>query len=157
MFEVKNIFTHIPLLNRNQPVTGLRAFGETMKKSAAELSMLGMFLLTGLMLFSTAIYFFERDEKNSKFYSIPAAWWWAIISMTTVQSITSNNTSIKTSGWVWRPSPCHCRREGCSFHCQCLRDHRVGLSNQYDFGQVCRVDWKLEEGRFIHASPSANT
>lgn len=32
---------------------GLRAFGETMKKSAAELSMLGMFLLTGLMLFST--------------------------------------------------------------------------------------------------------
>lgn len=27
--------------------TGLRAFGETMKKSAAELSMLGMFLVTG--------------------------------------------------------------------------------------------------------------
>ncbi|VDM58231.1 unnamed protein product [Angiostrongylus costaricensis] len=56
--------------------TGLRAFGETMKKSAAELSMLGMFLLTGIMLFSTAIYFFERDEPNSKFYSIPAACWW---------------------------------------------------------------------------------
>lgn len=55
---------------------GLRAFGETMRKSAAELSMLGMFLLTGIMLFSTAIYFFERDEPNSKFYSIPAAWWW---------------------------------------------------------------------------------
>lgn len=68
---------------------GLRAFGETMKKSAAELSMLGMFLLTGkstgrliikfiisgIMLFSTAIYFFERDE-NVKFYSIPAAMWW---------------------------------------------------------------------------------
>lgn len=56
--------------------TGLRAFGETMRKSAAELSMLGMFLLTGIMLFSTAIYFFERDEQNSKFYSIPAACWW---------------------------------------------------------------------------------
>lgn len=27
------------------------------------------------MLFSTAIYFFERDE-NVKFYSIPAAMWW---------------------------------------------------------------------------------
>uniref|UniRef100_A0A914QDT2 Ion transport domain-containing protein n=2 Tax=Panagrolaimus TaxID=55784 RepID=A0A914QDT2_9BILA len=57
---------------------GLRAFGETMKKSAAELSMLGMFLLTGIMLFSTAIYFFERDEPNSKFYSIPAACWWCM-------------------------------------------------------------------------------
>uniref|UniRef100_A0A915C8D8 Potassium channel domain-containing protein n=2 Tax=Parascaris TaxID=6254 RepID=A0A915C8D8_PARUN len=64
--------------------TGLRAFGETMRKSAAELSMLGMFLLTGIMLFSTAIYFFERDEQNSKFYSIPAACWWCIITMTTV-------------------------------------------------------------------------
>ncbi|KAL6742612.1 hypothetical protein Aduo_015744 [Ancylostoma duodenale] len=64
--------------------TGLRAFGETMKKSAAELSMLGMFLVTGIMLFSTAIYFFERDEPNSKFYSIPAACWWCVITMTTV-------------------------------------------------------------------------
>ncbi|KAE9553597.1 hypothetical protein FO519_003192 [Halicephalobus sp. NKZ332] len=63
---------------------GLRAFGETMKKSAAELSMLGMFLLTGIMFFSTAIYFFERDEPNSKFYSIPAACWWCIVTMTTV-------------------------------------------------------------------------
>ncbi|CAJ0581977.1 unnamed protein product, partial [Mesorhabditis spiculigera] len=64
--------------------TGLRAFGQTMKKSAAELSMLGMFLVTGIMLFSTAIYFFERDEPNSKFYSIPAACWWCVITMTTV-------------------------------------------------------------------------
>ncbi|CAD5230906.1 unnamed protein product [Bursaphelenchus xylophilus] len=63
---------------------GLRAFGDTMRKSAAELSMLGMFLLTGIMLFSTAIYFFERDEPNSKFYSIPAAWWWCVATMTTV-------------------------------------------------------------------------
>ncbi|GMT11685.1 hypothetical protein PFISCL1PPCAC_2982, partial [Pristionchus fissidentatus] len=64
--------------------TGLRAFGETMRKSAAELSMLGMFLVTGIMLFSTAIYFFERDEPNSKFYSIPASCWWCVITMTTV-------------------------------------------------------------------------
>nr|CAD2183660.1 unnamed protein product [Meloidogyne enterolobii] len=63
---------------------GLRAFGETMRRSAAELSMLGMFLLTGIMLFSTAIYFFERDEPNSKFYSIPSAWWWCVATMTTV-------------------------------------------------------------------------
>ncbi|KAI6227444.1 hypothetical protein M3Y99_01254600 [Aphelenchoides fujianensis] len=64
--------------------TGLRAFGDTMRKSAAEFSMLGMFLLSGIMLFSTAIYFFERDEPNTKFYSIPQSWWWCISTMTTV-------------------------------------------------------------------------
>ena len=52
-----------------------------MRRSAAELSMLGMFLLTGIMLFSTAIYFFERDEPNSKFYSIPSAWWWCVATV----------------------------------------------------------------------------
>ncbi|VDM79652.1 unnamed protein product [Strongylus vulgaris] len=36
--------------------TGLRAFGETMKKSAAELSMLGMFLLTGVITMTTVGY-----------------------------------------------------------------------------------------------------
>ncbi|PIO70854.1 transporter, cation channel family protein [Teladorsagia circumcincta] len=36
--------------------TGLRAFGETMKKSAAELSMLGMFLVTGVITMTTVGY-----------------------------------------------------------------------------------------------------
>jgi hypothetical protein len=35
---------------------GLRAFGETMRKSAAELSMLGMFLLTGIMVSIISIF-----------------------------------------------------------------------------------------------------
>ncbi|KAI6200094.1 hypothetical protein M3Y96_00696700 [Aphelenchoides besseyi] len=64
--------------------TGLRAFGDTMRKSASEFSLLAMFLLSGIMLFSTAVYFFERDEPNTKFYSIPQSWWWCISTMTTV-------------------------------------------------------------------------
>lgn len=32
--------------------------------------MLGMFLLTGIMLFSTAIYFFERGMQSSRSHSI---------------------------------------------------------------------------------------
>lgn len=79
--------------------TGLRAFGETMKKSAAELSMLGMFLVTGIMLFSTAIYFFERDEPNSKFYSIPAACWWCKSGIPTNQSFYSGVITMTTVGY----------------------------------------------------------
>ena len=39
---------------------GLQTFGETMIKSAQELSMLAMFLLTGIIFFSTVLYFLEK-------------------------------------------------------------------------------------------------
>ena len=64
--------------------TGLQVFGDTMKKSIRELSMLSMFLLTGIIFFSTVMYFLERDMPNTKFYSIPASCWWGVITMTTV-------------------------------------------------------------------------
>jgi hypothetical protein len=56
--------------------SGLQAFGDTMKRSITELSMLGMFLVTGIIFFSTVLYFLEKDEVNTEFYSIPAACWW---------------------------------------------------------------------------------
>lgn len=64
--------------------SGLQAFGDTMKRSITELSMLGMFLVTGIIFFSTVLYFLEKDEPNSEFFSIPAACWWCVVTMTTV-------------------------------------------------------------------------
>lgn len=34
-----------------------------------ELSMLSMFLITGTVFFSTVMYFIEKDEPNTAFYS----------------------------------------------------------------------------------------
>lgn len=41
-------------------------------------------LLTGVVLFSSAVYFAEAGSENSFFKSIPDAFWWAVVTMTTV-------------------------------------------------------------------------
>jgi hypothetical protein len=80
---------------------GLQTFGDTMARSLRELSMLGMFLFTGIIFFSTVLFFLEKvsdeiinlnnkdiydsqDDQNTKFISIPEACWWCVITMTTV-------------------------------------------------------------------------
>ncbi|KAG7245828.1 hypothetical protein CRUP_027228, partial [Coryphaenoides rupestris] len=49
-----------------------------------ELGLLIFFLFIGVILFSSAVYFAEAEEKESFFTSIPEAFWWAVVSMTTV-------------------------------------------------------------------------
>ncbi|KAL1117014.1 hypothetical protein AAG570_004342 [Ranatra chinensis] len=39
---------------------------------------------TGVVLFSSAVYFAEAGSENSFFKSIPDAFWWAVVTMTTV-------------------------------------------------------------------------
>ncbi|KAB0389398.1 hypothetical protein E2I00_020233, partial [Balaenoptera physalus] len=49
-----------------------------------ELGLLIFFLFIGVILFSSAVYFAEAEEAESHFSSIPDAFWWAVVSMTTV-------------------------------------------------------------------------
>lgn len=59
-----------------------------LKASLQELLMLSIFLIIGMLVFASMIYYAERQDannsKNSKFTTIPMAFWWAIITMTTV-------------------------------------------------------------------------
>ncbi|CAD6186686.1 unnamed protein product [Caenorhabditis auriculariae] len=64
--------------------SGLQTFGMTLQRSQKQLQMMAIVLLTGVVFFSTLIYFLEKDEDGTPFISIPAAYWWCIVTMTTV-------------------------------------------------------------------------
>ncbi|KAL5110424.1 Potassium voltage-gated channel protein Shaker [Taenia crassiceps] len=63
---------------------GLQILGQTLKASVRELGLLVFFLLISVILFSSAVYFAEVDAEKTFFRSIPDAFWWAVVTMTTV-------------------------------------------------------------------------
>merc|ERR1712150_212824 len=61
--------------------------GLTLKSSIRELFLLGFFIVIGVILFSSAVFFAEGGDeagKDTGFKSIPHAFWWSVVTMTTV-------------------------------------------------------------------------
>lgn len=54
---------------------GLKAFGQTIQKSTDEFGLLFFFLSIEVLLFSSLVYFAEKEEVGTQFTSIPATFW----------------------------------------------------------------------------------
>ena len=63
--------------------SAIQIFVQTIQECAGDFAMLSFLILTGTIVFATCGYFFEQ-EIQSNFVSIPAAGWWALVTMTTI-------------------------------------------------------------------------
>ncbi|XP_071009258.1 potassium voltage-gated channel subfamily V member 2-like [Oncorhynchus clarkii lewisi] len=64
--------------------TGLRAFGFTLRQCYQQVGCLFLFIAMGILTFSAMVYTVEHDVHQTNFTSIPHAWWWAAVSISTV-------------------------------------------------------------------------
>ena len=62
----------------------MKILGIAVKDSARELGVLVFFILLGVLLFSSAVYYAEAGHEDTELLSIPGAFWWSIVTMTTV-------------------------------------------------------------------------
>ncbi len=87
--DVVEFFSMIRILRLfklTQHSSGLKILIHTFRASAKELMLLVFFLVLGIVIFASLVYYAERIQTNPEndFVSIPLGLWWAIVTMTTV-------------------------------------------------------------------------
>ena len=60
-----------------------------------------------IVLFSTSVYFLEKDVEGTAFTSVPATFWWCVVTMTTVGY--GDVTPLTT----WGKVACKCAKRFC--------------------------------------------
>ena len=67
-----------------QKLSGLRILGYTLKSCASELGFLLFSIAMALIIFATVMFYAEKGAAKTTFTSIPQAFWYTIVTMTTL-------------------------------------------------------------------------
>ncbi|XP_066492526.1 potassium voltage-gated channel subfamily V member 2-like [Tiliqua scincoides] len=81
LIKLMRIFRILKLARHS---TGLRAFGFTIRQCYQQVCCLLLFIAMGVFTFSALMHSVEHDVPGTNFTSIPGAWWWAAVSLSTV-------------------------------------------------------------------------
>jgi potassium voltage-gated channel Shaw-related subfamily C protein len=86
ILEFFSIIRIMRLFKLTRHSAGLKILIQTFKASAGELLLLVFFLVLGIVIFASLVYYAERIQTNpdNDFNSIPLGLWWALVTMTTV-------------------------------------------------------------------------
>ncbi|XP_050761047.1 potassium voltage-gated channel subfamily D member 2 [Gymnogyps californianus] len=83
-FVTLRVFRVFRIFKFSRHSQGLRILGYTLKSCASELGFLLFSLTMAIIIFATVMYYAEKGSSASKFTSIPAAFWYTIVTMTTL-------------------------------------------------------------------------
>ncbi|XP_049771505.1 potassium voltage-gated channel protein Shaw-like isoform X2 [Schistocerca cancellata] len=86
ILEFFSIIRIMRLFKLTRHSSGLKILIQTFRASAKELTLLVFFLVLGIVIFASLVYYAERIQTNPEndFRSIPLGLWWALETMTTV-------------------------------------------------------------------------
>ncbi|XP_035002838.1 potassium voltage-gated channel subfamily D member 2 [Hippoglossus stenolepis] len=83
-FVTLRVFRVFRIFKFSRHSAGLRILGYTLKSCASELGFLLFSLTMAIIIFATVMFYAEKGSSESKFTSIPAAFWYTIVTMTTL-------------------------------------------------------------------------
>lgn len=83
-FVTLRVFRVFRIFKFSRHSQGLRILGYTLKSCASELGFLLFSLTMAIIIFATVMFYAEKNVTNTKFTSIPAAFWYTIVTMTTL-------------------------------------------------------------------------
>ncbi|XP_005987704.1 potassium voltage-gated channel subfamily D member 3 isoform X3 [Latimeria chalumnae] len=83
-FVTLRVFRVFRIFKFSRHSQGLRILGYTLKSCASELGFLLFSLTMAIIIFATVMFYAEKGSTASKFTSIPASFWYTIVTMTTL-------------------------------------------------------------------------